>query len=107
MKELPNNRVEIEIMKNQIAQAREETKGMNDYANDIEMQTLEIKDELKKINVKISNIIREKDKISNEINFIKKKCSTLRSKIEKTERSSNDFLYNVEQLAKFTHKNNI
>ena len=107
MKELPNNRVEIEIMKNQIAQAREETKGMNDYANEIEMQTMEIKDELKKINVKISNIIRERDKISNEINSIKKKCTSLRSKIDKVERSSNDFLYNVEQLAKFTQQNKI
>ena len=107
MKELPNNRVEIEIMKNQIAQAREETKGMNDYANEIEMQTMEIKDELKKINVKISNIIRDKDKISNEINSIKKKCTSLRSKIDKVERSSNDFLYNVEQLAKFTQQNKI
>jgi chromosome segregation ATPase len=107
MKELPNNRVEIEIMKNQIAQAREETKGMNDYANEIEMQTMEIKDELKKINVKISNIIRDKDKISNEINSIKKKCTSLRSKIDKVERSSNEFLYNVEQLAKFTQQNKI
>ena len=53
-KELPSNRVEIEIMKNQIAQIKEETKGINNYADDIERQTMEIKDELKKINVKIT-----------------------------------------------------
>ena len=41
-------------MKNQIAQIKEETKGINNYADDIERQTMEIKDELKKINVKIT-----------------------------------------------------
>jgi len=107
MKELPNNRVEIEVMKNQIAQTKEETKGINNYANDIERQTMEIQDELKKINVKITNIIKEKDKISNEINAIYKKCSMLRIKIDKAEKSANDFLYNVGELAKLIQQNNI
>jgi chromosome segregation ATPase len=107
LKELPNNRVEIEIMKNKIAQAREETKGIINYTNDIERQIMEIQDELKKINVKITNSIKEKDKISSEINTIHKKCSTLRSKIDKAEKSANEFLYSVGQLAKLTQQNNI
>ncbi len=107
MKELPNNKAEIEIMKNQIAQAKEETKYINNYAIDIERQTMEIQDEIKKINVKISNINKERDKISNEINYIEKKCSTLRSKIDKAEKSANEFLYNVGQLAKMTQQNKI
>ena len=105
LKELPNNRVEIEIMKNQIAQLKEETKGINNYSNDIERQTMEIQDELKKINVKISNSIKEKDKISSEINTIHKKCNTLRSKIDKAEKSADEFLYSVGQLAKLTQQN--
>ena len=107
LKELPNNRVEIEIMKNQIAQAREETKGIINYTNDIERQTMEIQDELKKINVKISNAIKERDKIASEINTIHKKCSTLRSKIDKVEKSADEFLYSVGQLAKLTQQNKI
>ena len=107
LKELPNNRVEIEIMKNQIAQAREETKGIINYTNDIERQTMEIQDELKKINVKITNAIKERDKIASEINTIHKKSSTLRSKIDKVEKSADEFLYSVGQLAKLTQQNKI
>ena len=107
MKELPNNRVEIEIMKNQIAQAREETKYINNYSIEIDRQTMEIQDEIKKINVKISNVIKEKDKIQNEINYIQKKCVSLRSKIDKAEKSANEFLYNVGQLARLTQNNKI
>ena len=103
-KELPNNRVLIEIMKNHIAQAREETKCINNYKLEIERQIMEIEDESKKINVKIGNLHKEKDKISNEINFINKKCSSLKTKIDKAERSANEFLYNVEQLAKMTQQ---
>lgn len=107
MKELPNNRVEIEIMKNQIAQAREETKYINNYSIEIDRQTMEIQDEIKKINVKISNVIKDKDKIQNEINYIQKKCVSLRSKIDKAEKSANEFLYNVGQLARLTQNNKI
>ena len=107
LKDLPNYRVEIEIMKNQITQAREETKGIINYTNDIERQTMEIQDEQKKINVKISNVIKEKDKISNEIYSLNKKCNTLRSKIDKVEKSANEFLYSVEQLAKLSKQNKI
>lgn len=107
MKELPNNRVEIEIMKNQIAQAREETKYINNYSIEIDRQTMEIQDEIKKINVKISNVIKEKDKIQNEINYIQKKCVSLRGKIDKAEKSANEFLYNVGQLARLTQNNKI
>ena len=107
LKELPNNRVEIEIMKNHIAQAKEETKGIINYTNDIERQTMDIQNELKKINVKITNTIKERDKISNEINAIQKKCNTLRNKIEAIEKSSDEFLYEVGLLAKFTQQNKI
>ena len=107
MKELPNNRVEIEIMKNQIAQAREETKYINNYSIEIDRQTMEIQDEIKKINVKISNVIKEKDKIQNEINYIQKKCVSLKNKIDKAEKSANEFLYNVGQLARLTQNNKI
>jgi chromosome segregation ATPase len=107
MKELPNNRVEIEIMKNQIAQAREETKYINNYSIEIDRQTMEIQDDIKKINVKISNVIKEKDKIQNEINYIQKKCVSLRNKIDKAEKSANEFLYNVGQLARLTQNNKI
>ena len=107
LKELPNNRVEIEIMKNQIAQAREETKGIINYTNDIKRQTMEIQDEQKKINVKISNVIKEKDKITNGIYSLHKKCNILRSKIDKVEKSANEFLYSVGQLAKLTKQNKI
>ena len=107
LKELPNNRVEIEIMKNHIAQAKEETKGIINYTNDIERQTMEIQDELKKINVRISNTIKERDKISNEISAIQKKCNTLRNKIAAIEKSSDEFLYEVGQLAKLTQQNKI
>ena len=106
-KELPSNRVEIEIMKNQIAQIKEETKGINNYADDIERQTMEIKDELKKINVKITKGIKERDFITNEINSLNKKCAILRNKIDKAENSANEFLYNVGQLVKMTQQNNI
>ena len=106
-KELPNNRVEIEIMKNQIAQIKEETKGINNYADYIERQTMEIKDELKKINVKITKGIKERDLISNEINSLNKKCAILKNKIDKAENSANEFLYNVAQLVKMTQQNNI
>ena len=107
LKELPNNRVEIEIMKNHIAQAKEETKGIINYTNDIERQTMEIQDELKKINVRISNTIKERDKISNEISAIQKKCNTLKNKIAAVEKSSDEFLYEVGQLAKLTQQNKI
>ena len=103
-KELPNNRVEIEIMKNQITQAKEETKNINNYLIEIERQTKEIQDEIKKINVKISSAVKEKDKISNEITAIKKKNNILRNKIYKAENSSNEFLFYVGQLAKSTEK---
>ena len=101
-KELPNNRVEIEIMKNRITQTKEETKNINNYYYEIERQTNEIQDEIKKINVKISASIKEKDKIMNEINAIKKKNSIIRNKIYKVENSANEFLFNVGQLAKST-----
>ena len=101
-KELPNNRVEIEIMKNRITQAKEETKNINNYLIEIERQKNEIQDEIKKINVKISYAVKEKDKVQNEINAIKKKNSILRNKIYKAENSANEFLFNVAQLAKST-----
>ena len=101
-KELPNNRVEIEIMKNRITQAKEETKNINNYVIEIERQKNEIQDEIKKINVKISYAVKEKDKVQNEINAIKKKNSILRNKIYKAENSANEFLFNVAQLAKST-----
>ena len=101
-KELPNNRVEIELMKNRITQAKEETKNINNYLIEIERQTKEIQDEIKKINVKISSAVKEKDKIQNEINSIKKKNNILRNKIYKAENSANEFLFNVGQLAKTT-----
>ena len=72
-KEIPVNKVENELMKNQITQAKEETKNINNYLIEIERQTKEIQDEIKKINVKISSAIKEKDKVSNEINAIKKR----------------------------------
>ena len=102
LKELPNNRVEIEIMKNKITQAKEETKNINNYLIEIERQKKEIQDEIKKINVKISCAVKEKDKVQNEINAIKKKNSFLRNKIYKAENSANEFLFNVAQLAKST-----
>ena len=101
-KELPNNRVDIEIMKNRITQAKEETKNINNYLIEIERQTREIQDEIKKINVKISYAMKEKDKTQNEINSIKKKNNILRNKIVQAENSANDFLYEVAQLAKAT-----
>ena len=101
-KELPNNRVEIELMKNRITQAKEETKNINNYLIEIERQTKEIQDEIKKINVKISYAVKERDKIQNEINAIKKKNNILRNKIYKAENSANEFLFNVGQLAKTT-----
>ena len=104
MKEIQDNRAEIELMKNKIAQKREETKGINNYRYDIERQIMDIKEELKKYNVKITNIFKEKDKISNDINSIEKKCTTLRSKIDKTEKSANEFLYNVKQLVELTQE---
>ena len=101
-KEIPINKVENELMKNQITQAKEETKNINNYLIEIERQTKEIQDEIKKINVKISSAIKEKDKVSNEINAIKKKNDILRTKIYKAEKSANEFLFNVGQLAKTT-----
>ena len=101
-KELPNNRVEIELMKNKITQAKEETKNINNYLIEIERQTKEIQDEIKKINVKISYAVKERDKVQNEINGIKKRNSILRNKIYKVENSANEFLFNVGQLAKST-----
>ena len=101
-KELPNNRVEIELMKNRITQAKEETKNINNYLIEIERQTREIQDEIKKINVKISYAMKEKDKTQNEINSIKKKNNILRNKIVQAENSANEFLYEVAQLAKAT-----
>ena len=101
-KELPNNRVEIELMKNKITQAKEETKNINNYLFEIERQTKEIQDEIKKINVKISYAVKDRDKIQNEINSIKKKSDILRNKIYKAENSANEFLFNVAQLAKST-----
>ena len=106
-KELPSNRVEIEIMKNQITQAKEETKNINNYLIEIERQTKEIQDEIKKINVKISSAIKDKDKIVNEITAMKKKNSILRNKIYKAENSANEFLFYVGQLAKSTEKSKI
>ena len=103
-KELPSNRVEIEIMKNQITQAKEETKNINNYLIEIERQTKEIQDEIKKINVKISAAIKDKDKIVNEITAMKKKNSILRNKIYKAENSANEFMFYVGQLAKSTEK---
>ena len=103
-KELPSNRVEIEIMKNQITQAKEETKNINNYLIEIERQTKEIQDKIKKINVKISAAIKDKDKIVNEITAMKKKNSILRNKIYKAENSANEFLFYVGQLAKSTEK---
>ena len=106
-KEIPINKVENELMKNQITQAKEETKNINNYLIEIERQTKEIQDEIKKINVKISSAIKEKDKVSNEINAIKKKNDILRNKIYKAEKSANEFLFYVGQLAKSTEKNKI
>ena len=106
-KEIPVNKVENELMKNQITQAKEETKNINNYLIEIERQTKEIQDEIKKINVKISSAIKEKDKVSNEINAIKKKNDILRTKIYKAEKSANEFLFYVGQLAKSTEKNKI
>ena len=103
-KEIPINKVEIELMKNKITQAKEETKNINNYLIEIERQTKEIQDEIKKINVKISSAVKEKDKVSNEINTIKKKNDILKTKIYKAEKSANEFLFYVGQLAKSTEK---
>ena len=103
-KEIPINKVEIELMKNKITQAKEETKNINNYLIEIERQTKEIQDEIKKINVKISSAVKEKDKVSNEINTIKKKNNILKTKIYKAEKSANEFLFYVGQLAKSTEK---
>jgi predicted nuclease with TOPRIM domain len=91
-------------MKNRITQAKEETKNINNYLIEIERQTKEIQDEIKKINVKISAAIKDKDKIVNEITAMKKKNSILRNKIYKAENSANEFLFYVGQLAKSTEK---
>lgn len=104
-KELQNNKIEIELMKNQITQIKEETKGINNYTSDIERQTIDIKEEYKKLNIKITNTIKEKDKITNEINIIQKKCISLRSKIDKSEKSAKEFLFNVEELLKLAKEN--
>ena len=104
-KELPNNRVEIEIMKNKITQSNEEKKNINNYAYEVERQISEYHDEIKKINVKITSVIKEKDKIQNEINSINKKISIIKNKIYKAEKSANEFLFDVGQLAKIIQMN--
>ena len=70
------------------------------YSYEIERQTKECQDEIKKINAKISNVIKEKDKIKTEINSINKKISIIKTKIYKVEKSTNEFLFDVSQLAK-------
>ena len=104
-KELPGIRVDIELMKNQIAQSREEAKYINNYAIDLERQTMEIHDEIKKYNGLNSTIKKDKEKIINEINTYKKKCYAMFIKIQQVDKSSNEFLLSVAELVKLTQKN--
>ena len=104
-KELPEIRADIELMKNQIAQSREEAKYINNYAIDLERQTMEIHDEIKKYNGLNSTIKKDKEKIINEINTYKKKCYAMFIKIQQVDKSSNEFLLSVAELVKLTQKN--
>lgn len=101
---LPANRANIDTMKNQIAQTREETEYINNYTVEIERQTMEIQDEIKKFNGLISNLNKDKEKIMGEIKIYRKKCENLGNKIERVEKSSNDFMENVQELVRMTNQ---
>ena len=92
--------LQFAVIKDELTQEKEEKKNINNYSYEIERQTKECQDEIKKINAKISNVIKEKDKIKTEINSINKKISIIKTKIYKVEKSTNEFLFDVSQLAK-------
>jgi chromosome segregation ATPase len=104
-KELPGYRIEIDDMKNKITQLNEETKFIENSTIEIEREIFGIQDEIKKTNGLNSAIIKDKEKINNEIVTLKKHIDMLKGKIQRIEHSSNEFMNSVGILVQESLKN--
>lgn len=97
-KELPWLRNEIDEMKTLIAQHNEETRYIRNDSIQIERETLLAKDEIKKTNGQIALILKQKEKFGNAIVLIHKHIETMKEKIRKQDRLSDELMNSVKTL---------
>ena len=95
----------LDYSKNKITQLNEETKFIENSTIEIEREIFGIQDEIKKTNGLNSAIIKDKEKINNEIVTLKKHIDMLKGKIQRIEHSSNEFMNSVGILVQESLKN--
>jgi hypothetical protein len=104
-KELPNYRIDIDNMKMKISQLNEETKYIRNNSIEYEREIMALQDEVKKLNVLNSNLIKDKEKLIPEIIKYKNSIEMVISKINLIDDQSNHFMSDVEILVKESLKN--
>ena len=93
-------------MKMKISQLNEETKYIRNNSIEYEREIMALQDEVKKLNVLNSNLIKDKEKLIPEIIKYKNSIEMVISKINLIDDQSNHFMSDVEILVKESLKNN-
>lgn len=105
VRELPLLRTEIDEMKKQMDQCNQTTQMYRNEFIECDRNLLSLKDEIKKKNTAISNLMKEKEKIQNDLIIIQKKIQYLNDKIKGIEIGSNEFMNSVALLYKESDQN--
>ena len=92
-------------MKVKISQLNEETKYIRNNSIEYEREIMALQDEVKKLNVLNSNLIKDKEKLIPEIIKYKNSIEMVVSKINLIDDQSNHFMNDVEILVKESLKN--
>ena len=104
MKELPSLREEIDFMKYQMDNLKEATQVYRNEFIGIDREMLGLKDEIKKKNTANTLMLKEKEKLQNDIIAIEKKKGYLQDKINAIEKSNIEFMNSVGLLVQENEK---
>lgn len=104
MKELPSLREEIDFMKYQMDNLKEATQVYRNEFIGIDREMLGLKDEIKKRNTANTLMLKEKEKLQNDIIAIEKKKGYLQDKINAIEKSNIEFMNSVGLLVQENEK---
>ena len=104
-RELPLLKAEIDDMKKQMGQCNQSTQIYRNEFIGFDRTLLALKDEIKKKNIANSNLLKEKEKIQNELVILQKKIQYLNDKIKGIEIGSNEFMNSVALLYKESEQN--